>query len=87
MPDALGFVEHPHAVVMRPIRRVLFAVATVALCGGLGSACAQDLFQAMADERSGEHTMHDFRIVLLSAQGLAVRSIDKFDQDLALLLR
>ena len=36
--------------------------------------------------RYGEHTMHDFRIMLLSAQGLEVRSIDKFDQDLALLL-
>jgi protein SCO1 len=36
--------------------------------------------------RYGEHTMHDFKIVLLSAQGLTVRSIDKFDQDLALLL-
>lgn len=36
--------------------------------------------------RYGEHTMHDFRIVLLSAQGLTVRSMDKFDQELALLL-
>lgn len=36
--------------------------------------------------RYGEHTMHDFRIVLLSAQGLPVRYMDKFDQDLALLL-
>jgi protein SCO1/2 len=36
--------------------------------------------------RYGEHTMHDFRIVLLSAQGLTVRSMDQFDQELALLL-
>ena len=36
--------------------------------------------------RYGEHTMHDFRIVLLSAQDLPVRYMDKFDQDLALLL-
>lgn len=36
--------------------------------------------------RYGEHTMHDFRIVLLSAQGLPVRSMDQFDQELALLL-
>jgi protein SCO1 len=36
--------------------------------------------------RYGEHTMHDFRIVLISAQGLTVRSMDQFDQELALLL-
>jgi protein SCO1 len=36
--------------------------------------------------RYGEHTMHDFRIVLLSAEGLPVRTMDKFDQELALLL-
>lgn len=36
--------------------------------------------------RYGEHTMHDFRIVLLSARGLPVRSMDKFDQELSLLL-
>lgn len=36
--------------------------------------------------RYGEHTMHDFKIVLLSPEGLTVRSMDKFDQELALLL-
>ena len=36
--------------------------------------------------RYGEHTMHDFRIVLLSAEGSTIRSMDKFDQELALLL-
>jgi protein SCO1 len=36
--------------------------------------------------RYGEQTMHDFRIVLVSAQGLPLRSMDKFDQDLTLLL-
>ena len=36
--------------------------------------------------RYGEHTMHDFRIVLLSAEGSTIRSMDRFDQELALLL-
>ena len=34
----------------------------------------------------GEHTMHDFRIVLLSPQGVVVRSINHFDDDVAGLL-
>ncbi len=36
--------------------------------------------------RYGEHTMHDFKVVLLSAEGAPVRSIDSFDQELAVLL-
>jgi protein SCO1 len=36
--------------------------------------------------RYGEHTMHDFRIVLLSHEGVPLRIMDKFDQELALLL-
>ena len=36
--------------------------------------------------RYGEHTMHDFKIVLLSVDGKVVRSIDRFDQDVAVLL-
>jgi protein SCO1 len=36
--------------------------------------------------RYGEHTLHDFRIVLLSADGRLLRSMDRFDQDLAGLL-
>jgi cytochrome oxidase Cu insertion factor (SCO1/SenC/PrrC family) len=36
--------------------------------------------------RYGEHTMHDFKIVLLSPQGQPLRSIDRFDQPLATLL-
>jgi cytochrome oxidase Cu insertion factor (SCO1/SenC/PrrC family) len=36
--------------------------------------------------RYGEHTMHDFRIVLLSADGRVLRSIDAFDQSPASLL-
>lgn len=36
--------------------------------------------------RYGEHTMHDFRIVLLSPAGQVVRSIDHFDGDITLLL-
>lgn len=36
--------------------------------------------------RYGEHTMHDFRIVLLSPSGTIVRSIDAFDEDLEALL-
>ena len=30
--------------------------------------------------RFGEHTMHDFRIVLVSPEGRVIRSMDKFDQ-------
>lgn len=36
--------------------------------------------------RYGEHTMHDFRIVLMSADGQLVRSMDTFDQELSVLL-
>jgi cytochrome oxidase Cu insertion factor (SCO1/SenC/PrrC family) len=36
--------------------------------------------------RYGEHTMHDFKIVLLSPEGQLVRSIDAFDQSPTLLL-
>jgi cytochrome oxidase Cu insertion factor (SCO1/SenC/PrrC family) len=36
--------------------------------------------------RYGEHTMHDFRIVLLSAQGQPLRSMDHVDEGLATLL-
>jgi protein SCO1 len=36
--------------------------------------------------RYGEHTMHDFKIVLLSADGRVLRSVDRFDQDMAVLL-
>jgi hypothetical protein len=36
--------------------------------------------------RYGEHTMHDFKIVLLSAQGRVLRSMDRFDQDPGVLL-
>jgi hypothetical protein len=36
--------------------------------------------------RYGEHTMHDFRIVLLSPQGQVLRAINAFDEDLAALL-
>jgi cytochrome oxidase Cu insertion factor (SCO1/SenC/PrrC family) len=36
--------------------------------------------------RYGEHTLHDFKIVLLSPDGKLVRSIDRFDQDVAVLL-
>lgn len=36
--------------------------------------------------RYGEHTMHDFRIVLLSEKGSTIRSMDRFDQELTLLL-
>lgn len=36
--------------------------------------------------RYGEHTLHDFKIVLLSADGHVVRSVDRFDQDMAALL-
>jgi cytochrome oxidase Cu insertion factor (SCO1/SenC/PrrC family) len=34
----------------------------------------------------GEHTMHDFRIVLLSPEGRIVRTVDHFDDDIASLL-
>lgn len=36
--------------------------------------------------RYGEHTMHDFRIVLLSPSGEVVRGIDSFEEELAVLL-
>ena len=36
--------------------------------------------------RYGEHTMHDFRIVLVSPAGRIVRSMDHFDEDIAGLL-
>ncbi|WP_372527412.1 SCO family protein [Piscinibacter sp.] len=36
--------------------------------------------------RYGEHTMHDFKIVLLSPEGRVVRSIDTYDQSPASLL-
>jgi cytochrome oxidase Cu insertion factor (SCO1/SenC/PrrC family) len=36
--------------------------------------------------RYGEHTMHDFRVVLVSPDGRVVRVMDKFDQDVAELL-
>jgi cytochrome oxidase Cu insertion factor (SCO1/SenC/PrrC family) len=36
--------------------------------------------------RYGEHTMHDFRIVLLSPAGRIIRSIDHFDEDITQLL-
>ena len=36
--------------------------------------------------RYGEHTMHDFRIVLVSPTGTVVRSISHFDDDVELLL-
>jgi protein SCO1 len=36
--------------------------------------------------RYGEHTLHDLRIVLLSQQGLALRSVEAFDQDVQTLL-
>ena len=36
--------------------------------------------------RYGEHTMHDFRIVLVSPEGRIVRSVDAFDADLQTLL-
>lgn len=36
--------------------------------------------------RYGEHTMHDFRIVLVSPEGRIVRSVNHFDDDLAPLL-
>ena len=36
--------------------------------------------------RYGEHTLHDFRLTLVSPQGQTVRSIDAFDADLAGLL-
>ena len=31
--------------------------------------------------RYGEHTMHDFRIVLVSPTGRIIRSVDDFDDD------
>jgi cytochrome oxidase Cu insertion factor (SCO1/SenC/PrrC family) len=34
----------------------------------------------------GEHTMHDFRIVLVSPAGKVVRSVNHFDDDLSVLL-
>jgi cytochrome oxidase Cu insertion factor (SCO1/SenC/PrrC family) len=34
----------------------------------------------------GEHTVHDFRIVLVSPGGRVIRSLDHFDDDLATLL-
>ncbi len=36
--------------------------------------------------RYGEHTMHDFRLVLVSPEGQVLKSMDKFDQDVASLL-
>jgi protein SCO1/2 len=36
--------------------------------------------------RYGEHTMHDFRIALLSPDGRVLRSVDAFDADLLTLL-
>jgi protein SCO1 len=36
--------------------------------------------------RYGEHTMHDFRIALLSPDGRVLRSVDAFDGDLTRLL-
>jgi len=36
--------------------------------------------------RYGEHTLHDFKIMLLSADGRILRSIDRPDQDVAVLL-
>jgi protein SCO1 len=36
--------------------------------------------------RYGEHTMHDLRIVLLSAQAHPLRSIEAYDQDIETLL-
>lgn len=36
--------------------------------------------------RYGEHTMHELRIVLLSPQAQALRSVDAFDEDIATLL-
>lgn len=36
--------------------------------------------------RYGEHTMHDFRVVLVSPAGRIIRSVDHFDDDVALLL-
>lgn len=36
--------------------------------------------------RYGEHTLHDFKIVLLAPSGEIVRSIESFDQDLSVLL-
>ena len=36
--------------------------------------------------RYGQHTMHDFRIVLVSPTGRIVRSVDHFDDDIASLL-
>lgn len=36
--------------------------------------------------RYGEHTMHDFKVVLLSPEGRLVRSLDAFDQSVLLLL-
>jgi cytochrome oxidase Cu insertion factor (SCO1/SenC/PrrC family) len=36
--------------------------------------------------RYGEHTMHDFRIALLSPEGRVLRSVDAFDADLRTLL-
>lgn len=36
--------------------------------------------------RYGDHTMHDFRMVLVSPAGQIVRSIDHFDDDIARLL-
>ncbi|MEP7295982.1 MAG: SCO family protein [Burkholderiales bacterium] len=36
--------------------------------------------------RYGEHTVHDFRIVLVSPEGRIVRAINKFDEDVNLLL-
>ena len=31
--------------------------------------------------RYGEHTMHDFRVVLISPEGRVVKAIDRFDQE------
>jgi cytochrome oxidase Cu insertion factor (SCO1/SenC/PrrC family) len=36
--------------------------------------------------RYGEHTMHDFRIVLVSPEGRVVKSMDRFDQSVSALL-
>ncbi|MEO8310612.1 MAG: SCO family protein [Caldimonas sp.] len=36
--------------------------------------------------RYGEHTLHDFRIVLVSPAGRIVRAVDHFDDDIASLL-
>ena len=36
--------------------------------------------------RYGDHILHDFRVLLLSPDGTVLRSIDRFDEDPALLL-